>query len=74
MGIIQYTRTWFRWANSYFVTLTNATWASRSLNVSYTYEPDGYVTSGAGRAVAGLIILFAAMGIAFASFPNKGDV
>lgn len=43
-------------------------------NISYTYEPDGYVTTGAGRAMAGLIILFAAMGIAFMAFPDLRKV
>lgn len=38
--------------------------AGKSINVSYTYEPFGYDTNTGGRAVANLIILFAALAIA----------
>lgn len=51
-------------------TAVGSTFDGESLNISYTYEPDGYVTSSAGRAIAGLIILFGAMGIAFVAFPD----
>ena len=37
---------------------------SIGLNITYTYGPDGYINSGAGRSVAGLIIIFMALAIA----------
>ena len=34
-------------------------------NVSYTYQPTTYIAGGGGRAIAGLIVLFFALTIAF---------
>ncbi len=34
-----------------------------SVNVSYTYEPDGYISDVSGRAVTNLILLFGALAI-----------
>ena len=51
--------------------------AALSGNVSYGYEPDGYIGGtggGAGRAVAALIVLFACIGIAFIAFPDIRDI
>lgn len=36
----------------------------QNVNITYTYEPYGYDTNGGGRAIAGLIIIFFAIGIA----------
>ena len=47
---------------------------SKSVNVSYSYEPDGYVNESAGRAIAGLIIVFSALAIAFAVFPDLRNI
>ena len=38
-----------------------------SWNVSYTYQPTGYITSGGGRSMATLIAVFAALAIAIAA-------
>lgn len=37
---------------------------SRSVNVSYTYYPDGYIDSAGGRSVASIIVLLAAIALA----------
>lgn len=39
-------------------------YASKAANVSYTYGPDGYINDSGGRAIAGIIIIFVALGIA----------
>lgn len=46
----------------YFQT-DDASIASQSLNVSYTYGPDGYINDSAGRSIAGLITVFFALAI-----------
>ncbi len=33
------------------------------VNVTYTYEPDGYLNTGSSRAIAALILIFGALGI-----------
>lgn len=38
--------------------------AGETMNVSYTYGPDGYIESSGGRALAGLIALFFALAVA----------
>ena len=44
-------------------------------HLSYTYCPDGYVTSAGGRSISKLILLFAALGlVAFAIFHLKGKL
>lgn len=46
-------------------------YAGEALNVSYTLEPEGYISSSGGRAMANLIMIFAAMAIAiFALSPT----
>lgn len=47
-----------------------------ALNYSYTYGPEGYISSGAGRSIALLIPIFAALAIAvLALMPTlKGGV
>lgn len=42
---------------------TNASIASQVINVSYEYQPDGYIPTAAGRSITSLIILFAALAI-----------
>lgn len=42
---------------------TAVDYAGVSVNVSYTYEPEGYLQDGASRAVALLIVLFGALAI-----------
>ena len=39
----------------------NATWASKPINVTYTYGAEGYVDDAGGRAVAALIAVFFAL-------------
>lgn len=39
-------------------------YSSKSVNISYDYEPFGYESNGGGRAIAGLIIIFSALAIA----------
>lgn len=54
-------------------TLDNESVAGQSLNVSYDYEPDGYIGGtggGSSRAVASIILVIAAIGIAFIAFPK----
>lgn len=43
---------------------TTIGWQGKLINVTYTYEPYGYDTSSGGRAIANLIIVFFAIGIA----------
>lgn len=38
--------------------------ASQSLNVSYTYGPEGYIEDGGGRSIFGLVVIFGALSIA----------
>jgi hypothetical protein len=38
--------------------------AYAKLNVSYSYEPDGYIPESGSRSIAGLIVLLAAIGVA----------
>lgn len=46
-------------------------WQGKGINVTYTYEPYGYATDSGSRAVAGFILLFAALAIAiFALVPT----
>ena len=45
-------------------------WNDSNVNVTYTYRDVGYIDSGAGRTIAGLIVMFAALAIAvFAMVP-----
>lgn len=45
-----------------------------AVNISYTYGADGYIESSGGRAIAGLIILFFALGIGvIALMPTMRD-
>ena len=41
-----------------------AEFAGATLNLTYTYGPDGYIESSGGRALASLIAVFAALAIA----------
>lgn len=50
---------------------------SQSVNISYGYEPDGYIggaVGGAGRGIASLILVFGAVAIAFVTFPDLRGV
>ncbi len=44
--------------------VTSATIASQTVNLSYTYQPEGYSTNSGARAVANLIIILFALSIA----------
>lgn len=48
------------------ITLTNddTVFQGQSINLSYTYGPDGYIENGGARSIASLIIIFFALGIA----------
>lgn len=51
-------------------------YASANVNITYTYYPDGYIDDAGGRAVAGIIILLAAIAIGITLLPiirNKYD-
>ncbi len=41
----------------------SSTEALQNVNVTYTYEPNGYVSDSGGRAITRLIVLFAALAI-----------
>ena len=41
----------------------NSPWAEESVNITYEYQPTGYITDGGGRAIADLIPLFFILGI-----------
>ena len=47
-----------------YTTTTNGNFASEAVNISYTFGPDGYIDNSGGRAIASLIVLFMALGIA----------
>ena len=47
------------------VTPTDSKYAGTSWNISYIYEPQGYITSAGGRSVTGLIAIFLVLAIAF---------
>lgn len=51
--------------NSVQLTLNDSAseFAGKSVNVSYTYEPDGFVSNASGGAIVSLITLFAALGL-----------
>jgi len=49
---------------------TTSNYANRSVNVSCTYEPKGYVVEGGSRAIVGLVAIFAAMLILVAALPD----
>ena len=56
---------------------SNTDYAGKSVNVSYTYEPDGYLPISGARSVASLIILFGALAIvvfALVSFMKDGSL
>ena len=42
----------------------NETWASKGINVSYTYGADGYIEDSGTTAIAGLVVIFAALAVA----------
>ena len=42
---------------------TAADYAGTPVNVTYTFEPDGYLNNSGARAMALLILIFAAIGI-----------
>jgi len=46
------------------ITGDGSAYHGNSTNISFTYEPFGYDTNSGGRAIAGLIIIFAALAIA----------
>ena len=46
------------------LTGVNADWVGVPVNISYTYGPDGYIDSSGGRALATLVLIFAALAIA----------
>ncbi len=45
------------------VNQTANNFAGKSVNVSYTFQPDGYLSSGVSRSVIILVVLFGALGI-----------
>lgn len=45
-------------------TSTDGIYQSQPVNISYSYGVDGYITDAGGRAIASLIVLFVALGIA----------
>ena len=47
-----------------FTTTAGSEFASKSVNLTYTYGPDGYIESAGARSITGLIVLFFALGIA----------
>lgn len=52
------------------ITTNIANNANKNVNLSYTYQPDGYIQQAGGRSVAGLIAVFAALAVAvFALVP-----
>lgn len=56
--------------NLYLTTKSGATIAGKAINVTYTYQPDGYAEDGASRAIIPLIIIFFALALAVAAIPN----
>lgn len=51
-------------------TNNNASSVGSVLNISYTYEPDGYITDAAGRSVTSLIVILAGLAVlVFAMLP-----
>lgn len=51
----------------YFKTLDGATvtgFNGKGVNISYTYGDEGYIDDGAGRSIAGLIIILASLALA----------
>lgn len=54
-------------------TASQSAYAGRSVNVSCTYEPKGYVADGAGRGIVALIAIAAALLIVIAALPPVKD-
>lgn len=52
---------------STMTTIDGAIHASQPVNLTYTYQPDGYIDSAGGRSLASLIVIFAALAIAVVS-------
>ena len=46
------------------ITTLNGPWASRSVNISYGYGPEGYIDDSGGRAIMPLILILGAIAIA----------
>ncbi len=42
---------------------TGSSYASTAVNVSYTYNPDGYISNSAGRSMTNLIIIVSAIAL-----------
>lgn len=54
-----------------YTTATGSAWASKSINISYTYGGAGFIDDAGGRAMVNLILVFAALSVAvFALFPS----
>lgn len=45
-------------------TANNALYEGATMYITYTYGPDGYIESSGGRSLAGLIVIFFALGVA----------
>ena len=57
-----------------YETATGSEYASRAVNVTYTYGPEGYIDSSGARSVAGLIAIIAALAImVFALTPTMRE-
>jgi len=56
------------------ITLTNTSSLGATVNVTCTYEPKGYVESGGGRAIVGLIAIFMALLIMLAAVPDLREL
>lgn len=56
---------------------TASAYAGQSINVSYTANPDGYISDSGGRAIARLILIFGALAImvfVFVVFMKEGTL
>ena len=51
-------------------TASQSAFASKSVNVTCTYEPKGYIAESSGRGIVALIAIFMALLIVIAAMPN----
>lgn len=47
-----------------FTNTNGSTWTGSTVNVSYDYQPDGYLPIGGARSIANLIVIMSALAIA----------
>ena len=55
-----------------YIETEDAAYAGTSVDVSYTYKPDGYFDSSASRSMINIILIFAALGIAIFTLNQMG--